>query len=67
VKISIGRGTQGSPIIRTETVASIGAGQTTTLTFGRLGKVPFAIQTSVMVQVAGSQARVYPVAFTSPD
>jgi hypothetical protein len=66
VKVVIKRGTQGGPIVKTETIGSVGSGQTTTVTFAHLGKVPFAMQASLSV-VVGGEDHPYPVVFASPD
>ena len=66
VKVVINRGTQDGPLVKTETLASLGSGQTTMVTFSHLGKVPYAMQTSLSVEVSG-QGHPYPVVFASPD
>src|ERR1700722_1949144 len=53
VKVVIKRGTQGGPIVKTETIGSVGSGQSTTVTFAHLGKVPFAMQASLSVGGGG--------------
>jgi hypothetical protein len=66
VKVVINRGTQGGPLVKTATLDLISSGQTTTVTLSHLGKVPFAMQTSLSIEVGG-QDHVYPVVFASPD
>lgn len=67
VKVVISRGTQGGPIVKTETLDSISPGQTETVIFEHVGKVPFAMQSSLAVEVTGGPITTYPVVFTSPD
>jgi hypothetical protein len=45
-------GAQGGPITKTQTIDVINPGEEKTLTFGNLGQVPFASQTTVKVDVA---------------
>jgi len=69
VKVAISRGAQGGPITTTETLGSLSPGETETVTFAHLGKVPFAMESSLRVEVSGGHGpiKVYPVVFTSPD
>lgn len=66
VKLSIRRGAGSSPLVRSETLGAVGPGQTATLTFSRVGMVPFAMQTSLSIEVTG-QNHVYPVVFALQD
>jgi hypothetical protein len=69
VVVVISRGTGVLPIVKTERFGTIRPGQTETVTFSHLGKVPFAMQSSLRVEVSGGHGpnNVYPVVFTSPD
>jgi len=67
VTIVVSRGGHGSPLSTSETVGEIGPGETATVTFAHVGKVPFAVQSSLTLEVNGVTRRVYPLVFVSPD
>jgi len=75
VTLTIDRpGSQGGPIVKTQTIQLIDPGQDVTVTFTNLGEVPFASQTTVKVDVATVPGEVkkdnnsaqYPVIFSLP-
>lgn len=67
VKLVIDRGSRSGPIVKTETLDGLGPGQSKTIPFSHVGTVPFAIQTSVTVELTGGGSRAYPVVFALPD
>lgn len=65
---------QGGPIVKTQTIDVINPGESKTLSFGNLGQVPFASQTTVRVDVkavpgetnTSNNSASYPVIFSLP-
>jgi hypothetical protein len=68
VVLSISRPTgQGGPIVEQQTLATIGAHGSATVTFDRVGEVPFAEKTSIRVALPTGETRSYPVVFALPS
>jgi hypothetical protein len=65
---------QGGPIVKTQTIDVINPGESKTVSFGSLGQVPFASQTTVRVDVkavpgetnTSNNSTSYPVIFSLP-
>lgn len=66
VVLSLARGASASPIVRRETLADVGAGQSAQLRFAALGKVPLVTQTRLTLTLSG-HAHPYAIVFTPPD
>jgi len=57
---------QGGPTVHQMTVAKLPPHNTRAVTFQKLGAVPFATKTTVVVSVPGANSKVYPVIFALP-